>query len=105
MQAGARDEALRLCTLVLKRTTYDGIAAQMLASARLASGDHSDRTLDFAHRAARFARSERSMTILRDTYAARGQKEKADEITVQLNRRKGSVVTEAPPVSTGTDAD
>jgi tetratricopeptide (TPR) repeat protein len=103
MQAGARDEALELCALVLKRTPFDGLAAQMLASARLASGDHSDQTLDFARRAARFARSERSVTLLRDTYAARGQKEQADELTEQLNRQKARIEKDAEPAPTGTD--
>jgi predicted Zn-dependent protease len=91
MQAGAEQEAIQLCTLVLKRTPYDGIAAQILARARLASGDHSDRTLDLAHRAARFARSERSMLLLRDTLAARGEQDQADAISQQLNRQKKSI--------------
>jgi tetratricopeptide (TPR) repeat protein len=103
MQAGASNEALDLCRLVLKRTPYDGIAAQMLARARLASGNHSERTLDLARRAARFARSERSVTLLRDTFAARGEKEKADEITEQLSRQKERVEREAEPASTGAD--
>jgi tetratricopeptide (TPR) repeat protein len=102
MQAGANDEALQLCRLVLKRTPYDGIAAQTLASARLASGDHSDRTLDLARRAARFARSERSMMLLRDTYAARGQQDQADKITERLNQKMQS--TEPEPASTESDA-
>jgi len=99
MQAGANKEALELCTLVLKRTPYDGVAAQTLANARLVAGDHSDRTLDLARRAARFARSERSMTLLRDTYSARGQQNMADEITERLNKQKKRVGTEADPAS------
>lgn len=104
MQAGAKNEALDLCTLVLKRTPYDGIAARTLASARLASGDHSDRTLDFARRAARFARSERSMMLLRDTYAARGQQDQADEITERLEKKKKGIGTETEPPSADSDA-
>jgi len=104
MRAGARNEGLDLCARVLKRTPYDGVAAQALANARLASGDHSDRTLDFARRAARFARSERSMMLLRDTYVARGQQEKADEITERLNRLKERVETEPEAASTDDDA-
>jgi len=104
LQAGAKNEALKLCGLVLKRTPYDGLAAQTLATARLASGDHSDRTLDYARRAARFARSEESITLLRDTYVARGEQDKADEIGERLNRLKKAIGTEAEPPSTGSDA-
>ncbi len=88
----------------MKRTPYDGLPAQTLATARLAAGDHSDRTLDYARRAARFARSEESIALLRDTYVARGQRDKADEISERLNRLKKAIGTEAEPPSTESDA-
>jgi tetratricopeptide (TPR) repeat protein len=107
MNAGAQTEALELCRLVLKRTPHDGTAAQALATAALAAGDHSDRTLDFARRAARFARSERSMTLLRDTHAARGEQAPADKINERLEEWKQSTdeSTGKRPVSPSSGSD
>ena len=104
MNSGARTEALELFRLALKQTPYDGRAAQALATARLASGDHSDRTLDFARRAARFARSERSLILLRDTYEARGEQARADEIIEALGKWKQGADEEAEATSSGSAA-
>jgi tetratricopeptide (TPR) repeat protein len=102
--AGAETQALELFLLVLKHTPYDGTAARVLATAALASGDHSERTLDLALRAARFAASEQSATLLRDTYLARGDKARADELTQRLDeyRQRSGKEAEIPP--TGSDA-
>jgi tetratricopeptide (TPR) repeat protein len=104
LNAGARTEALELCALVLVRTPYDGIAAQAMAKEALASGDHSDRTLDLARRAARFARSESSMTLLRDTFAARGDEAQADKITARIEMRKKAAEAKTATQPSGSDA-
>jgi predicted Zn-dependent protease len=104
MDSGARTEALELFRLVLKQTPYDGQAAQALARARLGSGDHSNQTLDFARRAARFARSERSLILLRDTYEARGEQARADEIIKALDKRKQDTDTDVESTSSGSAA-
>ena len=104
LNAGARAEALELCRLVLVRTPYDGMAAQTLAKEALASGDHSDRTLDLARRAARFARSEASMSLLRDTFAARGDEAQADEITARIDKQKKGAAAKTATQPSGSDA-
>jgi tetratricopeptide (TPR) repeat protein len=102
--AGAETQALELFRLILRHTPYDGIAARALATAALASGDHSDRTLDFARRAARFAASEQSVTLLRDTYVARGEQAEADVLTKRLDEHKQRAEKEAATPSTKSDA-
>jgi Tfp pilus assembly protein PilF len=103
MESGAENQALELCRLVLRRTPHDGLAAQMLATVALAQGDSSDRTLDLAHRAARFALSETSVSVLRDTYAARGEQAQADELTSRLEARKRSIEAGAAAPSGGSE--
>jgi len=102
--AGAETQALELFGLIIRHTPYDGIAASALATAALASGDHSDRTLDFARRAARFAASEQSVTLLRDMYLARGEQAEADKLTKRLDEHEQRVEKEAAKPSAGSDA-
>ena len=102
--AGAETQALELFRLIIRRTPYDGLTARALATAALASSDHSDRTLDFARRAARFAASEQSVTLLRDTYVARGEQAQADELTKRLEEHKQRAEKKAATRSTKSDA-
>jgi tetratricopeptide (TPR) repeat protein len=88
MKSGADEQALELSELLIRHTPHEATAAELLARAALAAGDHSDRTLDLARRAARFGRTEASLVLLRDTYAARGETERARQVAERLEERK-----------------
>jgi len=93
----AQAEAVALCERLIEHAPFDGGAAFVLAEDRVAAGDHGDRTLDLARRAVRFARSPRSLELLREVRSKRG------ELPAEVPRStvEGEVAAAAPAESDG----